>query len=307
MIYGLAVGDALGVPVEFSSREARRLDPVGEMRGYGSYDVPAGSWSDDTSMTLCLLESINRNRCIDYDDIMKNFVRWMDKAEFTPTGVTFDIGRTCMQAIMKYVHGTEPLHCGGASEFDNGNGSLMRISPMVIYLHHRCGDSLDSEGIALIHNVSSLTHGHARSQVACTLYVAIALKLVSGCSFTDALYDGVSEICKLYREMPVHRTELEKTYFRLHGKRSLLSLPEEEIKSSGYVVDTLEAVLWCVGNTSNYRDCVLKAVNLGEDTDTVGAIAGSLAGLLYGMEDIPEDWLNTLQNKTCIESIVNPS
>lgn len=301
LIYGHAVGDALGVPVEFYFRDKLKANPVKKMLGYGSYDVPAGAWSDDTSMTLCLLESMNRLGYIDYDDIMKNFVRWIDEAAFTPTGKTFDIGRTCLQAIMKYTKGTLPVNCGGKAEYDNGNGSLMRIAPLVIYLHDKYGENITSEGLQLINDISALTHGHARSQVACTIYVAVALKLAAGKSLSDAMKAGLSEVPDLYKEYPEHRAEWEHTYRRIQARDDFTNLPENEIKSSGYVVDTLEAVFWCLMNTNSYADCVLKAVNLGEDTDTVAAISGGLAGLVYGLKAIPEAWMAALQNKESIE------
>ena len=134
MIVGHAIGDALGVPVEFMSREEIAHNPVAEMRGYGTHHQPPGTWSDDTSMTLCLLESIVRLGRIDYKDIMDNFVSWLRRAEFTATGITFDVGIASQAAIQRYEQGTPPLACGGNGEYDNGNGSLMRIAPLAIYL-----------------------------------------------------------------------------------------------------------------------------------------------------------------------------
>ena len=133
MIVGHAIGDALGVPVEFMSREEIAHDPVAEMRGYGTHHQPPGTWSDDTSMTLCLLESIVRLGRIDCKDIMDNFVSWLRRAEFTATGITFDVGIASQAGIQRYEQGTPPLACGGSGEYDNGNGSLMRIAPLAIY------------------------------------------------------------------------------------------------------------------------------------------------------------------------------
>ena len=293
MLFGHAIGDALGVPVEFQTREELSRNPVAEMRGFGSYDVPAGAWSDDTSMTLCLMESLARLSAVDYDDIMRNFVRWMDEAEFTPTGVMFDIGRATMQALMKFVHGTEPLLCGGRSGYDNGNGSLMRISPMAPYLYSKKGTMLSEADMRLIHEVSMLTHAHARSQMACGIYCLIALRLLDGMALTDAIDKGLRCAKDFYGAQSGFQREME-TYGRLWDVDAFRALPETSIKSSGYVLDTLEAALWCLLNTTGYKECVLNAVNLGEDTDTVAAIAGGLAGLSYGWEAIPQEWKDGL-------------
>ena len=277
MIWGHAVADALGVPVEFETREQLANNPVTEMRGFGSYDVPAGSWSDDTSMTLALMESMTRVGRVDYTDIMKNFIRWMDEADFTPTGVMFDIGRATMQALMKFVHGTGPLQCGGMSEHDNGNGSLMRIAPMALYLYAKRGTAVEAEDMQVVHEISMLTHGHPRSMLACGIYVQIALQLLDGKKLIDAIREGIKQAKEFYENHPLFIKEMP-VYGRAWDIDRLAKMPVEAIKSSGYVVDTMEAVLWCLLNTSSYEECVLKAVNLGEDTDTIAAIAGGLAG-----------------------------
>jgi ADP-ribosylglycohydrolase len=131
-IYGLCVGDALGVPVEFAARDELEKDPVTDMRGYGTYNMPPGTWSDDTSLTLCLLESLAQG--LDYADIMQRFYSWLFESAYTPHGHTFDCGKTTMEAIYRFARGTEPVLCGGAAETDNGNGSLMRILPLAFYL-----------------------------------------------------------------------------------------------------------------------------------------------------------------------------
>ena len=302
LILGHAVGDALGVPVEFDTREQLVEHPVTKMLGYGAYDVPAGSWSDDTSMTLCLIESLARLGKVDYADIMRNFLRWMDEAEFTPTGEMFDIGRGTMQALMKFHYGTEPLKCGGASDHDNGNGSLMRIAPLVPYLYKRYGIELPEQAMQVVHEMSALTHAHARSQVACGIYVLIAVRLMEGQGLHEAITAGLQAAHRFYEGEEQFRDETV-AYQRLWDAQALAKLPVEAIKSSGYVVDTLEAVIWCLLITGSYSECVLKAVNLGEDTDTVGAIAGGLAGLAYGLDSIPAEWLAMLLRRDKIENL----
>lgn len=304
LLYGHAVGDALGVPVEFSTRAERREDTVRGMRDATMYHLPAGTWSDDTSMTLALWESIKRLGYIDYDDIMKNFRRWLDEAAFTATGDTFDVGRGCLQAIMKYVQGIRAVECGGRAEYDNGNGSLMRILPMAVYFSEQGKEKLTAEDLQIIHDVSSLTHGHIRSHVACDIYVAIALQLTTEKPLAEAIADGMQEIAALYETLSAYQQELMTNYARILSVPTLTSLPEQSIKSTGYVVDTLEAVLWCLLTTSSYVECTLKAVNLGSDTDTIAAIAGGLAGLAYGFDSIPQEWVAALQNKKLLDAML---
>ena len=137
-VLGLCVGDALGVPVEFESRESLRSNPVTDMRGYGTYNQPAGTWSDDTSMTICLMDSLSGG--LDYFDIMTKFKSWINGAECTAHGEVFDVGNTTRKAIDRFTNGMDALKCGGGSEKDNGNGSLMRILPLVFYLKSLYGD-----------------------------------------------------------------------------------------------------------------------------------------------------------------------
>ena len=164
-IMGVVVGDALGCPVQFESREAVARHPVTGMRGYGTFNLPAGSWTDDSSLTLALLESLRRNGGIDYADIMDNFVKWLDEGAFTPYGYAYDIGHGTMSALRRYKHNHKPLKAGNIDERSNGNGSLMRIMPAVLYC---CDSALPAaDAIDIIHKVGSLTHAHIRANIAC--------------------------------------------------------------------------------------------------------------------------------------------
>lgn len=300
-ILGLAVADSLGVPVEFLNRELLRQHPVKEMRGYGTYDQPKGTWSDDTSMTLCLLDSLCKG--LDYQDIMDHFWKWYDEAAFTPHGETFDVGNATSEALERYASGTLPLECGGQSEFDNGNGSLMRILPLLFYLQSRFGDhfTVEDEAFTIIHNVSKLTHAHKRSFIACGIYLSIASFILQGENLKASVKLGIQEALAHYQKDEAFTKEW--THFARISREDFSQLPEDSIYSSGYVVDTLEAAVWCLLNTSSYQDCVLKAVNLGEDTDTVAAVAGGLAGLYYGYDKIPANWLATLVKRKEIEEL----
>lgn len=294
-ILGLAVGDALGVPVEFRIRERLKQNPVTGMRAYGTHNQPAGSWSDDTTMALCTLESLAKG--VDYDDMMDRFCRWVDEGYMTPHGKLFDIGRTTLHALRLYSSGTPALQCGGTDVRDNGNGSLMRILPAVFYLRREYGANCmeKPEAFTLIHNLSRLTHAHPISQMACGLYCDMANGLMNGKNLAEAVNHAVLTKERWYGKQEEFSSWLAK--FDFINAEMLAALPEEAIKSSGYVVDTLQAALWCLLTTHSYHECVLKAVNLGSDTDTVAAVAGGLAGILYGAESIPEDWMQVLAKK----------
>lgn len=304
MLYGFAVADALGVPVEFKSRKILQKNPVTSMQGFGTYNQPAGTWSDDTSMTLATMESISRLKKIDYVDIMQNFSLWLENGKFTPFGKVFDCGMTTRRAIFDFstkIFGKtkSPLECGSRDENSNGNGSLMRILPVVLYLYKIYGENLNSDAMQIIHEISCLTHAHRRSQIGCGIYSFIAVELLSGKNISESIKIGLEKSKNFYADEPEF-----KHYSRLFDK-NFKNLPEEEIRSSGYIVYTLEAALWCLLNTDSYKNLALKAVNLGEDTDTVAAVAGGLAGIFYGVENIPSDWLETLQNKKYLEDIAD--
>ena len=294
VMFGHAVADALGVPVEFCSRGELMDDPVTTMAGFGTYPVPAGSWSDDTSMSIAALDHIASGG-LDWQVIMGNFGRWYYDGKYTPTDVTFDVGGTCARAIeAHFVHGQAPLECGLADEYSNGNGSLMRIHPfsLMAYARHRDNGSWEN----IIAQASALTHSHERSVLACKIYTLILFHLLDKPN-KQSVRVALQCAARDYGD-----SEEIGCYSRLF-EADFDRLSVGEIRSSGYVVDTLEAAVWCLLTTDNYRDCVLRAVNLGEDTDTVAAVAGGLAGALYGYEAIPEEWLSTLIRRDMIEEM----
>lgn len=274
-VMGLIVGDALGVPVEFKIRDTFHVD---DMIGYGTYNQPPGTWSDDSSLTLATMESIIRKGKIDPADIMLNFSRWLNNAEFTPYGEVFDVGGTTEAAIRRFQNGIEPLKCGLNHYKHNGNGSLMRILPLALF-----PSSMND-----INEISSLTHAHEISKRACRRYVGTAEQLLKGRTVSECIsYSGIW--VKEFDRIP-----------------KIYKLNRDEIKSTGYVVDTLEAALWCVYHTSSYRDCVLTAVNLGGDTDTIAAVAGGLAGIVYGCggeSGIPDEWIAQIARKDWISDL----
>lgn len=300
-IFGLVAGDALGVPVEFQSREELEQDPVAGMRAYGTHHQPAGTWSDDSSMALCLLESLTHG--VNYDDMMARFRRWAEEGYMTAHGDAFDMGIATRQALTKYAKGTSPLECGGTGTYDNGNGSLMRILPLALYLHCAVGPEFPGkpEAYQIIQNASALTHAHPISLIACDIYCSIANELLCGRSSPSDIQHGIEaakKVCASLPDLAPYLPEFERV-----DVDALQALPKSEIRGSGYVVRTLEAALWCLLHMDSYRACVLEAVNLGEDTDTVGAVAGGLAGIRYGMADIPEEWLSVLAKQNEIEAL----
>ena len=300
-ILGLVVGDALGVPVEFQSREELEQAPVTGMRAYGTHHQPAGTWSDDSSMALCLLESLSCG--VSYDDMMTRFLRWADEGYMTAHGDVFDMGIATRKALIKYAKGTPPLECGGTGSYDNGNGSLMRILPVALYLHRTFGPEFPGkpEAYEIIHNSSALTHAHPISLIACDIYCSVANELLCGGSGAADIQHGIAAAKAVCASLPDIAPCLAQ--FDRVDVDVLLSLPKSEIRGGGFVLHTLEAALWCLLHTDNYQSCLLEAVNLGEDTDTVGAVAGGLAGILYGLDGIPAQWLEVLAKRDEIEAL----
>lgn len=301
-IFGLVAGDALGVPVEFMAREELDHDPVTGMRANGTHHQPAGTWSDDSSMALCLMETLTLHGA-GFDDMMARFLRWGDEGYMTPYGEMFDMGTATRKALDKYRRGTPPLECGGDGVRDNGNGSLMRILPLALYLYQTRGPgfSRDPEAYGIIHSASSLTHAHPISLIACDIYCAVANELLQGRSGLEDIQRGIAAAKAVCASLPDAVSCLPA--FSRVDAAVLQSLPRSEIRGSGYVLRTLEAALWCFLHTRSYRDCVLAAVNLGEDTDTTGAVAGGLAGLRYGPGGIPEEWLDVIARRADIEAL----
>lgn len=296
-ILGFAVGDALGVPVEFMDRGSFHIT---DMTEGGWHNQPSGTWSDDTSLTLALSDSIRCCKTIDYADIMDKFILWLYKGKYTASGKVFDVGITTTQALKNYTQGTIPIECGGKAENENGNGSLMRILPISFYLYQQKNSTIEDK-MKLIHEISSLTHAHKRSLIGCGIYTMIALSLLENeKSIYECVSDGIQTAKEYYEQKPEYSDDLNY-YIRLFDCHTFRALPIHKIQSSGYVVHTLEAAIWCLLHTSSYKDCILTAINLGEDTDTIGAVTGGLAGIIYGYKAIPCKWLQKLKNKELIE------
>ncbi|AYA37829.1 hypothetical protein D3Y59_12715 [Hymenobacter oligotrophus] len=296
-LLGVAVGDALGVPVEFQNREMRRADPVVSMRGYGTHHQPMGTWSDDTSLTLCLAEALASG----YSALRLalNVQRWYREAWWTAHQQVFDIGITTREALHRLERGSDPVNAGGKDEWSNGNGALMRILPLVFYQ----AEAPIAERFQRIQEVSALTHGHIRSAVACWLYLEMARALQAGLAPPAAYAQLCQQAPSQLQQLRIPASEMALFERVLSGR--LYDLAEADISSSGYVLHTLEAALWCLLHHETFAETVLAAVNLGDDTDTTGAVAGGLAGMCYGETGIPSEWLAVVARRADIENLAS--
>ena len=273
-ICGLVVGDALGVPVEFKTREYLDENPVTGMIGYGTHSQPKGTWSDDSSLTLATMQSIVNKKGIDLEDIMNEFLLYLNDDKYCQYKM-FDCGGTTFESIHRFESGYPISECGGRGERDNGNGSLMRILPSAFI-----------PGITYeeIESVSALTHAHPISKIACVLYIEIAKSMLENdLEISEHIANSCERIQKHY-EGSDHLKEF----------RAIFEDDYDVYEARIYVITTLEAALYCLLETSNFKDAVLKAVNLGRDTDTVGAVCGGLAGIYYGYDDILQEWISEI-------------
>ena len=287
-IIGFAIGDALGVTVEFKAREELKNNPIIDMIDGGVHKQPIGSFSDDTSMTLATMDSIIEKSIIDTEDIAKKFVDWYRSGKYTATNKLFDIGDTTRQALAKFeLKIDKAVNCGGIGEYDNGNGSLMRILPTVYYIYYK--QSLKDDQIyKVISDISSITHKHEISILGCYIYSRYCMFILDGKDKIEAY----NEIKKLNYNM---FSDYSLSKYNRILKGDISALLENDIFSDGYVVHTLEAVLWLFLNSDNYNNTILKAVNLGDDTDTVSAITGSLLGIYYGIDSINDKWKKSIK------------
>jgi ADP-ribosyl-[dinitrogen reductase] hydrolase len=292
-VLGFAVGDALGVPYEFKSRTEVQL--VSKMTGYGSHKQPPGSWSDDSSMTFCLMEDLIEG--YDIERLKERFCNWYYYGEWTHNNkLPFDIGQSTFKALSKIKAGIVYGETGLVDEKSNGNGSVMRVIPLCYALIHETADIK----YPLIEEVSGITHAHIRSKIACSIYVETGIQLLLGNTPFKAYENMKKEIVQYYEGRGVGE-ELKR--FERILKQDISTLQLSDIESSGYVVDSLEASLWSFLTTTNYKEAVLRAVRLGLDTDTIGAMTGGLAGLYYGEQSIPSKWRKIIARKRDIDEL----
>lgn len=299
---GAAVGDAIGVPVEFQYRKQLSEKPVTGMRAHGTHNQPAGTWSDDTSMMLATASALSGMQ-MDPEQIATAFLNWRDHGAFSPDERVFDIGLTTNTALNRFKEGTNAILCGGNHIEDNGNGSLMRILPVAFFLYNTASFEDRKQ---VVYDVSSITHRHQISKIACHFYVEFAIRLMrmrdKDMRATETIKQAYDHTAKIFRFHYEHDDEISKTFSKIFTAE-LSDCSVHIIKSGGYVVDSLEAALWCLLHTDSYETAVLTAVNLGHDTDTIGCITGGAAGIIYGINNIPMTWKKTLRRSDMVYGI----
>ncbi len=280
-LLGLACGDAVGAAVEFSPRGS--FTPLTDMVGGGPFSLQPGQWTDDTSMALCLAQSLIERRGFDPADQIERYCAWRDHGYMSSNGVCFDIGLTVSSALRRFRQTGNP-YAGSTDPLSAGNGSLMRLAPIPLFFA--------PDKTAVIHysgESSKTTHGAAECVDACRLF---------GAMLHTALVGGSKE--EILRR-PGYEPVTPKIAAIAAG--AYRDKPAAAIKGSGYVVDSLEAALWCFDRAGNFRDAVLQAANLGDDADTTAAVCGQIAGAYYGRAGIPEEWLALLTMRAGIEQM----
>ena len=281
-LLGLAVGDAVGTTVEFKPRGT--FTPVTDMVGGGPFRLPAGAWTDDTSLALCLATSLHECGGFDADDQMQRYVRWWQEGYLSSIGRCFDIGSTTSGALSRYVRTGDPFS-GSADDRGAGNGSIMRLAPVPLYYHDDFAAAVHYSGES-----SRTTHGAVECVDACRLFGAMLWHAINGAT-KEVILVGATELGPL---SPKIQAIADGEY---------RDKPVGAIRGSGYVVDSLEAALWCFYSTETYRDAILAAVNLGDDADTTAAVCGQIAGAYYGEDSIPRPWLERLDMRAEIAAL----
>lgn len=283
-LIGLAVGDALGAPVEFLKRG--EFEPVTDMQSGGAFNLPKGYWTDDTSLALCLAYSLLEKKGFDARDQLTKYLDWYENGYMSSVGYCFDIGGTTRSALADFKKSPDLLQAFGQSEHCAGNGSIMRLAPVpMFYLNDRY------KAVDYAMQSSQTTHNVQTCMGGCALLSSVLWHLLTGHHRIESL------ICS--REAVGGIDFLKMSFGHFFDK------PRSEIKGNGYVVDSLEAALWCFMHTNSYADAVLEAVNLGDDSDTTAAITGQLAGAFYGINGIPETWKRQLYDYEHLISVAN--
>lgn len=298
-LFGFIIGDALGVPVEFISRDVLNDNKITDMIANPRRRTTIGYWSDDSAMTLCSMQSIIEHKSIRENDLIEKFYLWFRHGYMAIDNKCFGIGKTTLKAMNDYERLGYPNYIAQdeLSPLNRGNGSLMRILPITLFLYYQ-KNMIKNELCIVIERVSSLTHSDKIVRMACVFYSFLVFSIMDDQSFLEAFDMAIISFKKQYQNH-------DYSVFERVLSKKILTCDEDAIESSGYVIHTLEACLWSVSTTNNYQDAVLKAVNLGRDSDTIAALSGAIAGLLYGMDDIPEKWLSNLREKDKLDVLVH--
>ena len=290
-LVGLAAGDALGTTLEFSPRGS--FDPIDDMVGGGPFGLRAGQWTDDTSMALCLATSLLESGGFDPVDQLGRYLRWFREGYLSSTGECFDIGGTTREALVRFERTGEP-YSGPTDPMSAGNGSLMRLAPVPMFFAGDAREAIDRSA-----DSSRTTHGAVEAVDACRYFAGLLVGALGGVDKQTLLSERYSPVEGLWDEDP-----LAPKIAAIAGGSFKHKQPPE-IRGTGYVVDTLEAVLWAFFHTEGFREGALKTVNLGQDADTTGAIFGQIAGTHYGVKSIPTEWRQELTMGTEITGMAD--
>ena len=288
-----AVGDALGLPVEFKTREELKDNPVLEMQGFGSHLAASGSWASSTSMIIALMESIRECGTVNQSDILHKLSRWLYLADYTVGSEIINPNATITQAIGRFKKGYTPDECGETFEFASDNGALARILPIAFLCYNY--NIQGKQRYDLVKKVTRLTHATEKCILANMIFVNYA------CFLLEGYYPAVA-LQKLQQEDYSFFSEACVESFSRILKDNLATLPEDAIQAHSDVIESLEAAIWSLVTTRNFEQALLRAVNLGHDTDYIGALTGGLAGLYYGIQGIPKRWQNQLRKLPELEA-----
>ena len=302
-LIGAAIGDAFGVPYEFLTRDQISHLSIDGMIGRDtnpnfysrwSKTIPSGCWSDDTSMIVATMSSMIKCGEINYDDIMRNFISWWDTGIYSSLSFPFGLGSTIEKSFAQYKNGVPALNCGCKGYMDNGNGSLMRILPFSLYCIKNNLNEIDTFNV--ISSGSSLTHANEISIMACYMYTIFLREVIrtknKSIAFSKMIYTNYYEFFS--------KNTIEKFKKIINPN---FNIQITDIQESGYVVDTLEAVIYSIIKGKNYKDVIEICIKIGYDTDTIACIAGSLAGVIYGYDNIPNKWLDKLRKRETLEKL----
>ena len=287
---GLAAGDALGTTLEFSSPGS--FDPIHDMVGGGPFGLEPGQWTDDTSMSLCLAESLVEKGSFDPVDQLERYTRWYTKGHMSCTGACFDIGHTTRTALDRFQETGGP-YCGPTGLDSSGNGSIMRLAPVPLFFAGDAADAARMSGMS-----SQTTHGSPLAVDACRYLGSLICGIVSGRSKEEVLsHDGCEPAPGYWKSAPL------TGQIEVIRQGSFKRLEPPQIRGSGFVVESLEAALWAFYKSTSFREGCLMAVNLGDDADTTGAVYGQLAGAYYGINGIPDAWTDKIARLGLIKSL----
>ncbi len=287
-LLGLAAGDAVGTTLEF--KRPGTFTPINDMVGGGPFRLKPGQWTDDTSMALCLAESLIEQNGFVPTDQLEKYLQWYRNGHLSSRGRCFDIGNTVRAALAQFEQTGEP-YCGSTDPKTAGNGSIMRLAPVPLFFARNPKDAIEKSA-----DSSRTTHG-ARSAVdACRYLAALLVGAINGVSREELLSSRYSPIPGYWQENPLVE-EIDQI-----AAGSFKHRQPPEIKGTGYVVASLEAALWAFARTDSFQEGCLLAVNLGDDADTTGAVYGQLAGAFYGEQGIPKSWRDQLTYRELIES-----